>query len=91
MPISFFVYFFGLRWRLPLYPEFLRYNTMILQRPRIIVGDAGFYPGTSVSEVWRATKEPPHLQMPIFIQILQRYANAYLHEISYTTENDEKK
>ena len=40
----------------PLYPEFLQYYTMILQRPRIIVGDAGFEPGTSASEVWRATK-----------------------------------
>ena len=41
-----------------LYPEFLQYDTMILLRPRIIVGDAGFEPGT---EVWRATNEPPHL------------------------------
>ena len=64
---------------------------MILQRPKIIVGDAGIETGTSVSDVWRATNEPPHLQMLIIIQILQRYANAYLHEISYTTENDEKK
>ena len=38
----------------PLYPEFLQYYTMILQRPRIIVGDAGFEPGTSAPEVWRA-------------------------------------
>ena len=38
-----------------LYPEFLQYETMILQRPRIIVGDSGFEPGTSASEVWRAT------------------------------------
>ena len=47
----------------PLYPEFLQYDTMILHRPRIIVGDAGFEPGTSASEVWRATNEPPHLHM----------------------------
>ena len=41
--------------------RFLQYCSMILQRPRIIVGDAGFEPGTSVLEVWRATNEPPHL------------------------------
>ena len=34
---------------------------MILQRIRIIVGDAEFEPGTSASEVWRTTNEPPHL------------------------------
>ena len=34
---------------------------MILQRIRIIVVDAGFEPGTSAPEVWRATNEPPHL------------------------------
>ena len=33
----------------------LQYNAMILQRPRIIVGNAGFEPGSSDSEVWRAT------------------------------------
>ena len=32
---------------------------MILQRPRITVGDAGFEPGTTASEVWRDTNEPP--------------------------------
>ena len=32
---------------------------MILQRIRIIVGDAGFEPGTSAPEVWWA--KPPHL------------------------------
>ena len=46
----------------PLYPEiFLHYYTMILQRIRIIVGDAGFEPGTSAPQVWCATYEPPHL------------------------------
>ena len=45
----------------PLYPEILQYYTMILQRIRIIVVDAGFEPGTSAPEVWRATNEPPHL------------------------------
>ena len=34
---------------LGLYPELLQYYTMILQHPRIIVGDAGFEPGTSAS------------------------------------------
>ena len=34
---------------------------MILPRIRIIVGDAGFEPGTFASEVWCATNEPPHL------------------------------
>ena len=34
----------------PLYPEFLQYYTVI------IVGNAGYEPGTSASEVWRATK-----------------------------------
>ena len=34
---------------------------MILQRIRIIVGDALFEPGTSPSEVWCATNELPHL------------------------------
>ena len=33
---------------------------MILQRIRIIVGDAGFEPGTSAPEVWCAKNEPPH-------------------------------
>ena len=41
--------------------RFLHYYTMILQRIRIIVGDAGFEPGTSAPEIWRATNEPPHL------------------------------
>ena len=35
------------------------YYTMILQRPRIIVGDSGFEPETSAPEVWGATNEPP--------------------------------
>ena len=52
---------FGLRWRFPLYPEILQFYTIILQRIRIIAVDAGCDPGVSVSEVWRATNEPPHL------------------------------
>ena len=45
----------------PPFPEILLYYTMILQCPRIIVVEAGFEPGTSAPEVWRATNEPPHL------------------------------
>ena len=37
--------------------DFFLYCTMILQRPRIFVGDAGFEPRTSASEVWCATNE----------------------------------
>ena len=33
---------------------------MILQRIRIIVGDAGLEPGTSASEVRCTSNEPPH-------------------------------
>ena len=42
---------------------------MILQRSSINVGNAGFEPGTSVSEVWRATNEPPHLHEPLHLRI----------------------
>ena len=38
----------------PLYPEILQYYTMILQRIRIIVVDAGFEPETSAPEVLSA-------------------------------------
>ena len=51
----FFCIFFASVGGSPLDPEFLQYYTMILQRPRVIVGDAGYEPGTSASEVWRAT------------------------------------
>ena len=40
-------FFFASLVGFPLYPEILQYYTMILQRHRIIVGDAGFEPGTS--------------------------------------------
>ena len=36
----------------PLYPEIFYFNTMILQRIRTIVGDAGFEHGTSATEFW---------------------------------------
>ena len=35
---------------------------MILQRIRIIVGDARFEPRTSAPEVWCSTNKPTHLQ-----------------------------
>ena len=35
-------------------------HKMLLQRISNIVGDAGFELGTSASEVWCATNEPPH-------------------------------
>ena len=59
----FYIYFLASGGGSPLYPEILQYFTMILQRPRIIVGDAGFKPRTSAPEVWRATNEPPHPQL----------------------------
>ena len=34
---------------------------MILQRIRIVVGEAEFEPGASALEVWWATNEPSHL------------------------------
>ena len=51
----------------PLFPEILQYYTMIPQRPRIIVGDSGYEPGTSAPEVWRPANEPPHLLLQIFL------------------------
>ena len=62
--VIFFVclYFFYLGGGFPLYPEILQYYTIFLQRIRIIVVDAGFEPGTSATEVWRTSNEPPHLQ-----------------------------
>ena len=60
----FLKFFFCFRGRLPsLSGDFLLYFTMILQRMRIIVLDAGFEPGTYALEVWCATNEPPHLQI----------------------------
>ena len=59
--LVFFVYFLASGGGSPLYPEILQYNTMILQRIRIIAVDAGIEPGTFVPEVWRATNEAPHL------------------------------
>ena len=58
----FYISFFCLRGRFPSLPwDFLLYFTMILQRIRIIVVDAGFEPGTSAPEVWCAVNKPPHL------------------------------
>ena len=51
---------------------FLQFCSMILQRPRIIVGYAGLEPGTSTPEFWRATNEPHLLhELPL------------LHELQY--------
>ena len=44
----------------------VKYYTMILQCPRIIVGVAGFDPGSSAPEVWHASNEPPHLHNSVF-------------------------
>ena len=49
---------------------------MILQRIRIIVGDAGFEPGASASEVWCATNEPPHR-----IEVIVRQHNYMKYEM----------
>ena len=77
----FLTFFFCFRGRLlSLSGDFLLYFTMILQRMRIIVLDAGFEPGTYALEVWCATNEPPHLQIsfPDFItlSIFQCYCEA---------------
>ena len=59
----YFLHLFCLRGRFPALPwDFLYYYTMVLQLIKIIVGDAGFEPGTSAPKVWCATNEPPHLQ-----------------------------
>ena len=59
-----FLDLFCLRGRFPSLPSvFLRYYTMILQRIRILVGYAGFEPGTSAPEIWCASKVPPHLHL----------------------------
>ena len=60
--LFFLLSFFCPRGRFPSLPwDFCTLFTMILQRIRIIVGDAGFEPGTSASEVWCTSNEPPHL------------------------------
>ena len=62
--IIFFINLFFASWvGFPLFPEILYFITIILQRIRIIVGDAGFEPKTSAPEVWCATNEPPKLQV----------------------------
>ena len=51
VPFNFFLYIFlASGGGPPLCPEFIQYYTMILQRPRSIVGDAGFEPETSVPQ-----------------------------------------
>ena len=65
--------FFGLRGRFPSLPRVLHYYTMILQRSRIIVGDAGFVPGTFAPEVWCTTNEPPQLHIIVFNILYDKY------------------
>ena len=70
----FFKDLFFLSGRFPsLHWDFLHYFTMILQRIRIIVGDAGFEPGTSAPEVWCATNKPPHLLSSFFLMLNHSY------------------
>ena len=64
----FFKDFFAAGVCFPPFPKFyITYYTMILQRIRIIVGDAGFKPGPLSPEVRRDTNEPPHLLMSHYI------------------------
>ena len=51
---------------------------MILQRPRIIVEDAGFEPGTSAPEVWRTIPLSHHISESNFaLYNLTRKFRAY--------------
>ena len=52
LKLNIYIFLFsGLGWRSPLLPwDFTVLHTMILQCLRIIVGDAGFEPGTSATE-----------------------------------------
>ena len=65
--ILFLKIFFVLGVGFPFYPEifYISVFIMILQCIRIIVGDAGFEPGTSAPEVMCVTNEPPHLVITI--------------------------
>ena len=71
--IIFFIdIYFRLRDRLPSLPlNFLLYFIIILQCIRTIVIDARFEHGTSASEAWCATNEPPHLRH-IYVQLLKQ-------------------
>ena len=54
---------------------------MILQRHRIIVGEAGFEPGTSDSEVWRATKvATTYLCQAIYCTCSKAQKNIYFYK-----------
>ena len=66
LPYEFFKPQRGWGWPSPPLEIFhMQYFTMNLQWPRIIVEDAGFEPGTTASEVWCATSEPPQLLVRI--------------------------
>ena len=56
---------------------------MILQRIRIIVGDAGFEPRTSAPEVWCATNEPPHLSYYKFPFAINYCNISYCKHVQY--------
>ena len=62
--IKYVDFFFCFRGRFSSLPcNFCTLFTMVLQHIRIIVGDAGFDPGTSALEVWRASNEPPQIYL----------------------------
>ena len=77
--------FFCLRGRLPSLPwDFLLYFTMILQRLRIVLVDAGFEPGTSAPEVWCATNEPPPLNAILTLRGKDFSYFSFSHKPKYT-------
>ena len=50
---------------------YIQYDTMIPQRTRIIVGDAGIEPGTTAPQksIELPMNEPPHLQRKICVHL----------------------
>ena len=74
---TFVQYIFCLRGQFPsLYPQLysVHYITMILQRIKIVVGDAGFDPGTSAPEVWWAWTNGPmrNANYDYFCNVIQK-------------------
>ena len=68
--IYFYFYFYIFWPQVEVPPSTLRFYSFTqwsCSAPRIIVGDAGFEPGTSATGVWRATNVPPHLRRIIRI------------------------
>ena len=66
----------------PLYPEILQYNTMILQRIRIIAVDAGFEPGTFCTFSCKSFKKPSDS----FIPAMWANRSGHLPKISQVSE-----